>query len=196
MAINISDGKGTGSLAGVSHDNRLLTSSRTVEFIDQKSIDGTGFIVGTNIITLTSANESAIFYVKNDNPEMYLQMVSLSYNLGKSNSTGDVIIKAFANITGGTLLTDGYEIEPVNRNFGTFIPATGTFLQGSEGLTVTGGQIYNTKIYQDGVSDNLITGTILPNGSSYSVSIQPPAGNTSMKVTVFTRMVYFEILEI
>ena len=63
-SVFIGDGKGKGFTAGVDSNQRLLTQSISFERPDYFSTVGQSFNINTGKFTLTSANKSAVLYVK------------------------------------------------------------------------------------------------------------------------------------
>ncbi len=66
MGIEITDGTGKGNSAGVDNTNRILTRGVIEDIFQNAAEEGEAFFIGTPLITLTSANESAICYIKNN----------------------------------------------------------------------------------------------------------------------------------
>lgn len=191
MPILIEDGRGSGKTAGVNPENRLLTKSITSLAIEHATLNGLSYSIDVGVITLTSANESGILYIKNNNSNLVLEMNSIFFGIGKSNATGDCIVKIYSNPTTGTLISSGTTITPTNRNFGLSTPAQGTFLSGAEGRTITSGINATNIIIQSPNTFVMESSVILPTGYSMAFSITPPTGNTSMKISMFVRIFYF-----
>ena len=198
MAIQIEDGTGSGYTVEVSSDNRLLATVRTTELIEHITNEGRSFNIITGPITLTSANESALLYIKNTNQNYSLELYTLSITFGKSTVTnGTSTVRLYKNPTGGTLISGGTTNTPINRNFNDNTPAISTVLQGVEGSTITGGTLFDVHLQAD-YSNRLINyrAPFMPNGSSLAISVQPPATNTSMSVTITAVVNYLNIAQV
>lgn len=182
--MRIQDGKGKGYEAKVDNYNKLHTRSVTVSSELVGALLYNQFGINTTAITLTSANESALLYAYWADPAEHMILSRQVMSFGPSTGgSGQVRIRIIRNPTGGTLISAGTAITPVNNNFASSLTANGTWKKGAEGSTVTGGL--------DMVDVGTNSGSILvvsdidwvvPNGSSYVIAITPPTGNTSMKV--------------
>ena len=192
MPITIEDGRGSGISVGVNADHRLLAKSITTDELVAGTVTGISYVADIGSTVLTSAGESGIFYIKNNDPENYIQLYGVAVSIGKSNTTGDVLLKCYPNPTGGTLLTSGTSITPTNRNFGLTSPAQATAFGGAEGKTITGSSAVETFIFQTPQITIVDYSIVLPNGYSLAFSITPPASNTSMRVNLTTRIVYVD----
>ena len=141
------------------------------------------FIVDTQLITLTSANESACLYIKNTSPTLYLIPVYSRICFGSSTggTTTDVIVRGYFNPTAGTILVSGTPSAGGNANSGFNTLAPCTVLIGAEGLTAvaiaTLADIAQVKTVYDAPP-----GFNLAPGGAIIAAITPPPGNTSMKV--------------
>jgi len=184
MSVKLLDGSGTGSEAKIDTEGRLYGLSVTKSYLLNAALEGDAYIMQTPKITLTSANVSALLYLKNDDPSRILVCDELRTFLGKSNSPGNVELIGYTNPTGGTLLSAGTINTPRNRNLGQTVPAQATAYTGVEGQTVTGGTVIIGAITQDMTSPGVDLNFAVPNGSAFAVTIQPPTGNTSLVVRV------------
>lgn len=182
--MRIQDGKGKGYETKVDAYNKLHTRSVHVSAELDACILYDQFGVGTGGITLTSASESALFYTYWMNTERHMVLTRQIFSFGPSTGgAGQVRVRIVRNPTGGTLISSGTAVTPVNNNFGSSLTANGTWKKGAEGSTVTGG----TDIIDVGMNTSSIFSIseidwIMPNGASYVIAITPPTGNTSMKV--------------
>jgi hypothetical protein len=193
MGFNIEDGTGQGYLAKVDSLNRIRTFSIIEPDVDAASELGNSYNFNTGIINLTSANKSAVFYVKN-NGDNQLVVPTLFYLLGNSTGgSGDVLITVLRNPTAGTIISGASDMEMngVNRNFGSSKGLTVDAYKGQEGSTFTDGDkviesIFNQTPTRAAISVGAI---VLPKGSSIGIDITPAAGNTSLDVE-FAAAVY------
>jgi hypothetical protein len=181
--LQIKDGKGSGKLAEVDHENRLKTRSVTRSEIAHSVDEGKAWNVGTDFIELTDDSESALLYLTNTGAEEL--EVDLYIILTKPSTGGaseDGIVKIYRNPTAGTLLTSGTAITAVNMNFGTIGDPETTILKGAQGYTVTASEgVLRSKV---GADNRLLLGVLtkLTRGAAVAVTYTPPTGNTSMEV--------------
>ncbi len=89
---------------------------------------------------------------------------------------------ALSKTSGGTAIT------PVNFDFSSSLQALVTVLKGAEGSTITGGTLaVNFLIPTSTLTSFSDINWLVPNGSSYAISITPPPGNTSLDVYIRDR---------
>ena len=188
MSFIIKDGTGKGYLAKVGSNNRLATDSIT-ETIQEKAItEGDGYNVATSRITLTTTNESALFYIENlEDQDLILTSVFLNTVNGAGTLTGgQPVLKIYRNPSSGTIISNAKPIlTESNSNFGSNKSLDARLYEGVEGDNLTG---------QDAIIDvplpsraavtfiEFQTRVILPKGSMYGISYQPEAGSTSVDV--------------
>lgn len=181
----IEDGTGSGKLAAVTDDNRMLVVSQSFDSVGHATFQSLGFTYSTPIITLTTASESGIIYIKNTNIIQNLFVSNFLISLGKSTggTPGDTTIRVYQNPTGGTLIS-GTALTAMSRNFGSTVPAQSTSTSGAEGNTITGGTVFAINTAPDLSFQQIATSLVVPNGNAIAMSIQPPASNTSQKVII------------
>jgi hypothetical protein len=183
----IEDGKGSGKLAHVDSSQRLTTFATTESEQAFESFNGNAYNINTGAVTLTTAGESAVFYMKNTSTNTWVTE-TLFYLLGNSTSgTGDMDVTVERNPTGGTIVTNAVAVDiNANRNFGSSNTLTGDFYKGVEGDTLTGGTDAVFSIFGSYPARAAIdVGTIImPPGSSIGVLVDCPASNTSQRVAV------------
>lgn len=177
----IDDGSGSGRSARVGSANRVHTHSLSATVLDVAAMRGDVFDINSDLITLTTANESGVLYLKNNENED-ISLIITEVNLGTSaGGSGENIIKGIFNITGGTLLSNAVDANINNRRIGDTSAVTVDAYQGVEGDTVVGGTAISRPL---GGSAKLDTEYIIPKGNSIAVSITPPVGNTSMRMQI------------
>lgn len=181
----IQDGHGTAAKAKVSKSGRVSTAALTLPAEQLASRQGNGFNVNTGQITLTSANKSALVYIKNTNVvALNLIIPAFIYMFGPSTGgTGMVLVQVERGPTAGTLVSGGTSFDAVNRHFGSTKSLTATVLKGSEGSTLTGGTVIFESLVSPS-SRNVVTvgAVILPPNSTVGITVTPQASNTSMLV--------------
>lgn len=176
----LKDGK-TGKTAEIDTNNKLKTFATSQPEETTAALNGNTFTINTGDITLTTANESGVFHAINTDSVPWI-LTRLFFNVGASTSgTGSWRLKVIKNASAGTLISGGTAITPENLNFGNARTLTSTSLKGAEGDTVTDGiDVINSIVPSDStrilIADNPL---IIEPGSTVSVTITPPSGNTS-----------------
>ena len=185
--VIINDGTGTGRTAKVCADNRLSVESVNTEAGAEASQIGDAYNINTGTIALTTANESAVMYVKN-NEDQDLVVTTIVFLLGNSTAgTGDLELAVFSNPTVGTVVSDASNVDMKhNKNFGSNKTLTADAFKGAEGKTLTDGTVAFRSLLAGGARVYLIaTGDIiLPKGSSIGIKITPQTSNSAMDVQV------------
>lgn len=182
MTAIITDGL-TSDTARVDSKNRLKTFASVQGEETTSALDGDTFTATTDIINLSTANESALLYFKNTDTVPWI-MSRIFVNTGLSNGTQHWIFKVKKSTTTGTLITAGTAITPQNLNFGSAKELTSTVLAGVEGSTSTDGiNVINSLIPSDEfrllIADNPV---IIEPASTGVIAVTPPAGNTDWDV--------------
>ena len=183
----IQDGTGAGNSAKVNKENRLHT--HTINDIVEHALARTArsFEMSTGVITLTSANASALVYLLNDDDfNVTIARILVSTGLATGATAGTMCRFQFLrNPTTGTIISGGTTVIPQNRNFGSSVSIDGTFKSGVEGSTLTGGSVLKSALISQSKREEIDVGAvILPKGTAMGITIQPPASNTSMLVSV------------
>lgn len=181
-----------GTLAGVTPDNHLKVAGRTIVERDAEALAENSYSVNTGLITLTSANESSVFYYKNTDTVNHV-ISRFTVFLGTSTGgSGDWTITVRRNPIGGTIVS-GASAVAINQNnhFGSNNALSATIYKGAEGNTLTNGDdlaIFGAT--ESGRNSFALTYTVLSPGSSIGLKITPPTGNTSAKVYVALEPVF------
>jgi len=176
----IEDGTGSRTQAKVDSTNRLTVRSVTETGELLASQDGDNYMTTTGEITLTSASESGIFFLQNDE-EFDLIIPTLIFNSRASTAgVGDVFTASiFKNPTS---LSSPTAITPFNTNFGSSQTLSGTFQKGAEASAFTGGSNVFSLLIRLETPSVFSTVLILEKGSTIGISITPPPSNTSLVV--------------
>lgn len=183
----IEDGNGTSTQAKVNKKSRLYTFAVTEEKSRNATSDGRSYNINSGSIELTSANESGVFYIKNnENNDLHIDTVVVICGASTGGaSTDDVIVEIIRNPTAGTLISGASAVSVnANRNFGSSSTLTVDAYKGAEANTVTDGDLYILSLLQPASRVPFDIDALLPKGSSLAVTINPPASNTSMDVMV------------
>ena len=182
----IEDGKGQGRNAEVDKNNRLQVKSVSEGFNVEAAILGDNYNINTGAITLTSADNSAVFYLKNTNEELFI-ITEVIVILGTSTGgSGDTVVKIIKNPTTGTIISTATDADNVeNRNFGSSKLFGGHVFKGVEGDDFTNGSEFaNTTRSTNAVINFDADVMVLPKDSTVGVEVEPATGNTSQVVKV------------
>lgn len=180
--MKIEDSTGSGRGAKVDSNQRLLVEAVTESEQLESAVRGEAFQVGSGKVTLTSANESAVLYFKNNEKK---DLIITAINITSSKQTGSsagvftaVIYKS------GTGLSAGTSASASNNNFGSNKTLDVDITQGQEAATVTDGVASGAFFIQEAEFFNTDVAWILPKGSTVAVGVQPGASNSSMTITI------------
>lgn len=181
----ISDGQGTGNKAKVTSGGQLSIVGAVRSSSEQEAIDGDLFFYNTPIITLTSASASAIFLIKN-NAEEDLFLVETIVSIGNSvgGSGGAIILGGVRNAVDSTVESLGGAGGNTSQNFGSSATLDVTTLFGAEGAAVTAVVTSGVFVPELVRFNTIASRIVLEQGNSYAILVTPPAGNTSLPVTV------------
>lgn len=188
MSSIIKDGTGKGYAAKVGSDNRLAVDAITETIREAAIASGDGYNLATGRLTLTSTNESAVFFFENQE-DTNVEIVSVFINT--SASVGTLVgaqpeLKIYRNPTGGTIVDDATDIITIsNSNFGSNKVITANIYQGDEGKTLTGNTaVIDVPLPTRGAVTffEFETTIVLPKGASYGISYKPETGSTSVDV--------------
>ena len=187
----------TGNIANVNKDGQLLTKTVARRNIDNavENSDGWTFYFFNSAATgnaLTTANESGIAYIINNNTRDLVLNAFVAY-YGAPTTAGVGTLRFYKNPTAGTLIDSGTTINAIidNANFGSKATAASVNLEAKGGdgtaLTITTPAAGIPLPQQNpGTGDSEIfdfVPVILPQGASIAFTYQAPAGNTSMDIT-------------
>lgn len=186
--MKIEDGTGGGYSVKVDSKKRISAFSVSVTEEQANAVDGYTFNVNTGTINLTSANKSAVLYLRN-NGASDLKLTSIGYLFGNSTGgTGDLALEVVRNPTAGTIVSGATAVDVVaNKNFGSSRVLDATAYKGAEGSTMTGGTVALPSLLPGAARSYVIqTGVlVIPQGQSIGINVTPQASNTSMDVMVF-----------
>lgn len=179
----IEDGVGTSSKLKIDVNNRAHTRSVIATEYHDSTEEGDAYNINTGTITLTTANDSAVLYAKN-NEERELHVTGIVVGLGPTTggSGGIPVITIERNPTGGTIVSGATDVSiNSNRNFGSANTLSVDAYKGDgTALTLTGGTDHLIAYQTTSGRLFLALDEILVKGTSIGVRIDPQAGNTSM----------------
>ena len=184
MAI-IKDGTGSGNSAQVDAHGRLHVEATTVAVEVAEAFEGHSYDVSTQgLVTLTTDNDSALLYIKNNgNEELLIQTIFTDSN-SSTGGTGQGTMKWHMNPTSGTLISDAEEAQVLNRRIGSPIGMDSDAFKASatDKTLVSVSQV--TIPLPAGAGIPFAGPWILQKGQAFGVSYQPPTGNTSMTIQI------------
>ena len=180
--MRIDDGKGRGYQAAVDAQNRVAAKSVvTPEQLNAASL-GAAFQLGSGVVSLTSANESAVLFVENNEErDLILTAVNITSGAMTGSSASVFLAKVYLE---GTTLSSSTTQSALNNNFGSSNVLDATILAGAEGATVTNGVVSGAFYIPNNTFFTTDIAWIVPRGVSVAVSITPGASNTSFPITV------------
>ena len=182
--VLIKDATGTGNTVKVDVNNRLHAQTVTQNRADEHCDTGDRYNVNTDDITLTSANESAILYLKNTGDEDIVIDASV-YILGPSTGgSGSFQGYIYSNPTGGTIISNADAVGiNANLNLSSSNTLAADIYKGAEGYTQTGGTKIISAIGNPPFTNVISIGKIIiPKTKSIVMTATPPSGNTSMLI--------------
>lgn len=184
MGFQIQDGTGSKRKVKVSNANRLYAESVIRTEREEESLLGEAYIVGSGFVTLTGTSTSAVLYLKNNEDS---DLVITRFLIGVKKSSGGtenfitgIIYQNPTSMVSGT--TNPLIIN--NVNFGSSNTVDVDSEIGQTGALLVGGSAYLSIVAPTENLTSEAASTILPKGSSIGVFITPPAGNTSIDVSV------------
>lgn len=188
MGFEITDGTGKGNSAGVDVTGRLLTRSITESIFQNAAEEGEAFFIGTPLITATTANESALIYIKNNENS---PLILGSFFLIAENSNATVQMFRVNWYKNPTSITGGTSTVALNQNFGSSETLDADIEYGAEASGIVGGTLSATLSFPIGQFNQFDANLVLEKGSSVVISVVPPSGNTGMPVQFGTRSIKY-----
>ena len=182
MPNTIIDGSGGAYRAKVNSDLELVTRSTQVAQRLKSVVDSNYYEMHTasgGIINLSTATETPVAYLKNDDPDKILVIDRVFYDwFASTGGTGNGTWRFYRNptVTGGSSLT------PINTNFGSAETPTGTFTKSP--ATMSGTQWVQARFSASTSLAIVQEGIVLPQGGGLGISMTAPSGNTSMDVSI------------
>lgn len=196
MGEVILDGSGKGYEAKVDKSLRLHTHSVSETVGESASEAGDSYNINTGSINLTTTNESAILYFKN-NGDFNLRITTIGFLIGNSTGgSGDFNLRVDKGSFGGTIITNAVDVAiNQNKNVSSSNILTAEAFLGVEGDTGIGGtMLYNSLLAGSGRIYSIATGDVtLPKGGSITVFATPQAGNTSTNIQVFLAVTDYKL---
>lgn len=175
MSTTIQDGTGTKYKVKVDADNRLYTKTINESEFDHATSKGEAYNINTEFITATSSVEIPLLYLKSNEER---DLVVYAWFIGTDNESGTQtrlsLMRVYTNPTGGTIISGGTDITPVNRLIGSSNQLSVVAKSGGDGFTFTGNNPTSI-LYQTQGTKSRVFGTVqlvLQKGNSLVVTFQ------------------------
>lgn len=175
MATTIQDGTGTNIKLKITSTNRMLTETISESEFDHAVGQGEAYNINTEFLTATSSVEIPLLYLKNeDDRDLILSAWFIGTDADSGTATRQSLLRVYKNPTGGTIVSAGTDLTPVNRKVGSNNQLDVIAKKGGEGFTVTGFETPSL-LYQTQGTKSRAFGTIqvcLQKGGSVVVTYQ------------------------
>jgi len=181
----LEDGRGEGTLAGVTLNHRLMTTGIDLNLTEAATESGDTYNLNSAETTLNTTGESALFYFKNLEDTNIIVTSIIIAIMDYVGTDGQPVLTVHRNPTGGTIVSNASDCNDQNRNYGSNKSLDKNCYQGVEGDTMTGGD-NSVKIYLPSTASSTLitfsTVVVIPKSFSIGMSWTPPAGMTSTKI--------------
>jgi len=183
MFFQIEDGSGSGRKLKINSKNRAETQSVSRNEEENASLEGNSYLCGTGPINLTSGNESAVFYLKNnENSDLIIKNFTFTSSAITGAANGVFLLKLYKNPDG---ISSGTDIPPANTNFGSSKTLVADVQFGAEAATVTNGILGGSTYMPQQTLTQAPLSWIVPKGSSFAITVEPEDGNTDTNINLF-----------
>jgi hypothetical protein len=197
MGFEIKDGTGTGNVARVDSENKLAVRAVQETEFEKAVLSGRAFNINTEFLTITTDTEHALLYLKNNEDR---PLIVAAWFIGTDAGTNGAnlgLVRTYYNPTGGTIISGGTDLTPVNRNAGNSRTLVADVKAGGQGFTFTGQDtpavLYQTQTVSSRVFGNVFL--VLPKGSSLVATYDPNGAETINIYTGFQVYVESEFQE-
>jgi len=181
----ITDGKGSGYSAEVTANHRLKTTGVDLTLTEAASETGDTYNLNTGTIALTSASESALFYVKNnEGTNLIIESIIINFK-DYVGTAGQPTLHVYRNPSTGTIISNAVAGVQSNRNYGSKKALDIDIFQGANGNTMNTGDSQVEVFLPSTAALTFVefsTIVVLPKGAAIGISYEPPSGMTSMNI--------------
>ena len=177
---------GSGVTARVYKDGELAVKSVSLTEAESATDKEESYFIGTGIVNLTSAGESAVMYFKNnENRNVHVDSIVLT----SSPSTGgaaleSMIFRFYENPLSGTIIDNALDGIELNRNLGASKTIDTDTFKGQEGATVVQSSDPLPSLIAGAGRGVLNIDFTITKGKGFIISLQPTTGNTNLDCTV------------
>jgi hypothetical protein len=181
----ILDGTGSGNQAAVDAENRLKVKAVEATESIHRAKEQAAFNINTGEITLTTGDESAVLYLKNNETKSFhITAVAVGVGASTGGTSGEPCkVKLVGGVTGGTIVDDATAVDiNANRFVDSAVTLTADVYKGAEGKTATGGT--DSALFYQTTSGRLFANFtwLVPRGKAVALTVEPPTGNTSLTI--------------
>ena len=183
----IEDGTGDGYSARVDLNHRVHARAVSVTEKHDSNENGNAYNLNSGVITLTTANDSAVYYMKNnEDQDFHVEAVIVGIGPTTGGSGGIPKVTIVKNPTTGTIISGATAGDiNSNRNFASANTLDVTHYKGDgTAMTFTDGTDHIVSFQTTSGRLFLEIDEIIPKNKSIGVKVDPQAGNTSMDVYV------------
>lgn len=184
VAITGVDKDGSARQAGLIKDRIKVNSVSTSEVLFAVE-EGRGFQTYTQEIVLTGTDKLMVFYFKNmdDNP-ILITSATIGSGVTAGGTDNGVLIEQVGNISpADDIVTAGTDIISTNRKNGDPRQFVGIIKKGPQ--AVSGNEFPGSGVLSDVTKGRTFDLSVeIPKGGDVGISLRPPAGNTSITVTI------------
>ncbi len=183
MGIEIVGGPAN-TKAKVNLSQRLTVAATTRSTRKQAVLLADSYNLVSGSITLTSANESGIIYVKNnENRDLLIETASVDLGPSTDGTGGAPLIKIIRNPTTGTMISTATTVDiNSNLNFASSKTLTVDAYKGAEAETVTDGSDHELHFTKSDTEVLIQLDILLEKGDSMAITVTPELNNSSTLV--------------
>lgn len=180
--MELKDGTGTGIKQRIDKTHRAWTHAVAQNETDEAALNGDAYFLATSTVNLTSANESAVMYFKNnENRDLITSEIDLSS--GVMTGSTEKTFKAIVYIL-STGLSISSAALAINDNLASKKTLDVEVLKGAEGSVVQNGVPSADTYYESEKFIKFPLRLIIPKGATIAMTIFPGAGNTSFNFSM------------
>jgi len=184
MFINGIGNKGSVNQAGVA-DERLLVESVSTSASDNSVMEGDNFKAYSGLVTITGTARQAILYIKNnDIGDIFLTKITIGTGISSGGVDNTILAESVGNVVDSDpIVVSGTDGTAFNANAGSPRTFDGIIKIGATNAAVNG-MSGNGAVGDFTQAKEFDLSSILQKGGSSAIEVTPPAGNTSLNITV------------
>lgn len=193
MRIEGTSNDGSLNIAKVNKEGQLNVRAISATEVEHSVEEGDAFQVYTGVINIANDSQTAILYIKNDDTsDIFLTSATIGTRPSTGGADNVVLVESVAGVLPtDEIVTSGIDVPAINRNGGASRQFAGVVKKGPTASAVSG--VPASGVLSDFTLERQLEVTnIIPKGGSLALEVVPPAGNTSLDMTL---SVGFHILE-